>query len=327
MTRPPALARPWQALWLAAACGVAAPVAAQGLTPSAGCTELPFGQELDVGQIRALALTPPEAVLDRIASLGIDVYRVPSAAPRRPANPVLLPLAVADPALLAGAAFESTMQGRAIPRDATCCSVPRDTILIRDTATTFTLLHEVAHLLIRPLGAPPLVDVEQRFALAFHRLTVYQRRLYDDPARLLDPRWRRDIVAAQRETVDLLYDRIRIGQSQEAIVEHVLGRCIDEASPYRDAARAAEGRRYAVAMVDNAIDVFNAVHGSIAFCADAVGGLHGDVEAGRIALPPGTALDAADAAAFSDAAQALQRDLVRTRGDIEALKRFHSEGR
>lgn len=196
-------------------------------------------------------------------------------------------------------------------------------MLIRDRATPYTLLHEVAHLLIQPVGRPPPVDVEQRFALAFHRLTVYQRRLYDDPARLLDPRWRRDILGAQQAVADLLHDRIRIGQSQEAIVEQVLGTCIDDGSPYRDPARRAEGWRYGLAMVDNAVDVFNALHASIEFCDDAVRNLLTDLDAGRLAPPAGSALDAAEAAAFSVASSALRQTLAGTRREIESLKRFY----
>lgn len=300
------------------------PALAQAPEPAPGCTAMPFGQQVDLSLLHALAQTPPEALTARITALGIDLRRVPSATPERPAHPLLLALPEADAGLIARAGFEPGMQGRALPRDAICCGLSRDTVLIRDVASPYTLLHEVAHLLIRPLGLPPRIDVEQAFALAFHRLTVYQRRLYDDPVRLLDPRWRRDILSAQEDAAALLYDRIRIGQSQEAIVEQVLGRCIDASSPYRDAARRAEGWRYGLAMVDNAVDVFNAVHGSIAFCADAVRHLHDDVVAGRLAMPPGGALDAADAVAFAAAADGLRGRLTAAREGIEALKRFYA---
>ncbi len=309
------------------AAALAAPHAlsqAIAIPPAPGCTALPFAQQLDVGLVRTLAHLPPQALLPRIAGLGIELQRVPSATAERPANPLLLALPVAEPGLLPRAGFEASTQGRAIPRAAECCGMARDTVLIRDTASTYTLLHEVAHLLIQPLGMPPRVDVEQRFAAAFHRLSVYQRRLYDEPARLLDPRWRRDILSAQREAAELLHDRIRIGQSQEAIVEQVLGRCIDETSPYRDAARREEGWRYGLAMVDNAVDVFNTLHASIEFCDDTVQHLHGDLAAGRLTLPEGGALDAGEVAAYAEAARSLRQTLAGTREAIEALKRFYA---
>lgn len=315
-----------QAAWLAWAAVFAAPVSAQAQAalPAAGCTAVPFGQQVDLALLHALAHAPPGELPARIAALGIDLRRVPSATPERPAHPLLLALPVAEADLIERAALEPGTQGRAIPQGAACCGLARDTVLIRDDASPYTLLHEVAHLLIRPVGLPPRIDVEQRFALAFHRLEVYQRRLFDDPARLLDPRWRRDILAAHREAADLLYDRVRIGQSQEAIIEHALGRCIDESSPYRDAARRAEGWRYGLAMVDNAVDVFNAIHGSIVFCDDSVRQLHDDVTAGRLAMPPGGALDAADVAAFGLASAALHQSLASARRGIEALKRFYA---
>lgn len=313
-----------RAVWLAGKLALALPALAQAPVPAAGCTAMPFGQQVDLSLLQALAHAPPDELAARIAALGIDLRRVPSATPERPAHPLLLALPVAEADLIARAGFEPGTQGRAIPRGAACCGLARDTVLIRDVASPYTLLHEVAHLLVQPLGLPPRVDVEQRFTLAFHRLSLYQRRLYDDPARLLDPRWRRDILAAQQEAADLLYDRIRIGQSQEAIIEQTLGRCIDAASPYRDEARRAEGWRYGLAMVDNAVDVFNAIHGSIAFCDDAVRQLHDDLASGRLALPPGGALDAGDVAAFARASEALQRALDGARAGLEALKRFYT---
>jgi hypothetical protein len=322
--RPPPGLRGLRVFGLCAGLAILAPAHAQARQAAAGCSVLPFGQQLDVTLVRALAHVPPSDLLARIAALGIDVRRVPSAGPDRPPNPLLAPLPAASAALIAKAGFSDGMQGRAIPRHADCCGLARDTVLIRDVAIPYTLLHEVAHLLIQPVGRPPAVDVEQQFALAYHRLTVYQRRLYDDPTRLLDPHWRRDILGAQQAVAGLLHDRIRIGQSQEAIIEQVLGSCIDETSPYRDAARRAEGWRYGLAMVDNAVDAFNAVHASIEFCDDTVRRLLDDLNSGRLALPVGGALDVTEVAAFSAAASVLRQTLAGTRQDIESLKRFYA---
>lgn len=303
--------------WLAPAIAAGTPLPGPGEAAAAGCPRFPFDYQVDLDRLTELAHVPPPELIAGIERLGISVLRVPGATPGRPPNPLLATLPAAEPALLARAEFQDSYEGRAIVRGDPCCGLARDTVLIRETATAYTLLHEVVHLLLSYAdGAAPRPDVELRFKLAFHRLTLYQRRLYDDPWRLLDARWRRDILAAQQEVAQLLYDRIRIGQGQEAVVEHLLGRCIDERSPYRDDARREQGRRYAVAMIDNAVDVFNALEASVAFCDAAVRDLH--AEAAHDA-----ALGRAEAEAFVAAAQALRQAMAATRTEIEALKRFY----
>ena len=312
---------------LATACALGAVAQEVGAepTPPAPCTPVPFGQQVDVGTIRGLAGEAPDRLLDRIASLGIDVLRVPAVVPGRPPNPLFAGLPLAEPGLLARAEFRDEYDGRAIPRGSPCCSPGRDTILIRETAPTWTLLHEVVHLLIVPSdGFVPRAELEQRFALAHRRLVVYQRRLDDDPSRLLDPRWRHDIVDAQGEVATLLFDRLRIGQSQEAVAERILAACIDEHSPHFDAARRDEGRRYGTAMVDNAIDVFNAVNASVERTAAALDRLRDEIGSGRLTPGAGERLTTGDRQAFVAAQQDVRQALARAREEIEALKRFEA---
>lgn len=288
------------------------------------CTRVPFQQQLPVETLLALVNTAPASLIARIVGLGIDVYRVPSASATKPANPTLAPLPEAPPSLRADAAFQDHYEAQAIPADAPCCLLPRPAVLIRDTATVHTLLHEVVHLLLRPAdGSEPAADLELRFAVAFHRLATYQKRLYDDPWRLLDARWRRDILVAQREVAELLFDRIRIGQSQDAVAEHLLARCIDERSPYFDAARQAQGRTYGERMIDNAIDVFNEVQAAVSFNAETVTQLLADSLAGRLDAAPSGPLRPDDARAFTDASVEIQTILQRTRTALEELKRFY----
>ncbi len=304
--------------------GLAQGAAADPSSPGA-CVPVPFAQQVDVQAVRDLAHETPDRLLARIERFGIDVRRVPAAAPGRPVNPLLAGLPLADPSLLEQAEFRDGYEGRSIPRDAQCCGPGRDTVLIRETASTWTLLHEVVHLLIVPTdGFVPRADLEQRFSLAYRRLQVYQRRLYDDPWRLLDPRWRRDIVDAQRDVAALLFDRLRIGQSQEAIVEQVLAGCIDARSPYFDAARRDEGRRYGTAMIDNAIDVFNTLNASVAHTVETVRHLRDDVAAGVLAQGPDRRLSAADRDAFVAAQREVRDAMARTRDEIETLKRFYA---
>ena len=304
---------------------VAAPLRAADAPKPQPCVAVPFNQQVDVEAITALVHEAPDRLLARIGRLGIDVRRVPAAVPGKPVNPLLAGLPAADARLLQQADFQDTYEGRSVPRGDPCCGPERDTVLIRETASTYTLLHEVLHLMIVPTDGFVLrADLEQRFALAWRRLQLYQKRLYDDPWRLLDPLWRRDIVDAQREVAALLFDRLRIGQSQEAIVEKVLSGCIDEASPYFDAARREQGRGYGTAMIDNAIDVFNTLNASIEFSDATVRHLREDIAAGRLTEGPRRQLSARDQKAFAQAEQALRESLTRTRDEIEALKRFYT---
>lgn len=309
----------------ALALAVTLPLPRAAQAQAQGCVRYPFELELDLDVVTALVRTPPAQLMRAIGERGIDVLRVPSQLPGRTPNPLLIPLPEAPAALLARARFLPEYQGRAIPRGSDCCGLARDTVLIRDDASTYTLLHEVVHLLITPAGGHAFrQDVELRFDLALHRLTIYQRSLYNDAWRLMNPLWRRDILAAQREVAELLYERIRIGQSQEAVIERALGGCIVPGSPYFDAQRRDEGRRYAVAMIDNAVDVFNAVHASLVFCEEAVTDLRAEVAAGRVREDAREHLSAADATAFVAESRAIRSTLEPVREAIEALKRLYA---
>lgn len=313
----------WMLAGLLAPCSLV--VAERARAQDTGCLRVPFAQQIDVDLVNSLARSPPQALLPKIASLGIDVKRVASPGAARPPNPLLGSLTVADERLLQRAEFRDSYEGRAIPAGAACCGLERATVLIRDTASTYTLLHEVVHLLVVPADGVVLrADLESRFAAGLHRLNIYQRRLYDDAWRLLSPLWRRDIVQAQREVATLLFDRLRIGQSQEAIVEKVLAGCVEEHSPYFDATRRAEGRRYGEAMIDNAVDVFNMLHASIEFCDEAVRHMRADLAAGRLDAAPGASLSAQEHEAFAAELREIRQELARVRTEIESLKRFYA---
>lgn len=299
---------------------------AQLTLPTGGCVRLPFGLQLDMDVVRGLVHTPPAQLVAAIRRLGIELFRVASSTAGKPDNPLLATLPAAPSSLLDDAEFQDSYQGRAIPRGSPCCRLARDTVLIRDTAPTYTLLHEVLHLLLVPADGQALrLDVELRFSAALRRLTLYQRRLYDDPWRLLQPAWRADILSAQRDLAGMLYDRIRIGQSQEAAIEQVLRSCIGQGSPYFDEDRRQQGRHYGEDMVDNAVDLFNLVNDSIYFCRETVRHLREELAAGR--LQPGVTdhLTAQEAADFDAASQAMRDRLPRVREAIEALKQFYEE--
>lgn len=297
---------------------------AQADRPQWAFGHFPFGQVMNLDAVYEVTHSPPPQLLATLARWGVDVRRVPGLPPGRQPNPHLAALPVADPELLRRAGFDEGFEGRLVCRGASCCGLARDTILIREHASDYTLIHEFVQSLLRPEcpGEPDDV-LELRFATAYRRLVVYQRRLYDDPFRLLDPRWRRDIHAAQHDVVATLHDRLRLGQSQEAIVEKLLSRYIDERSPCFDARRRAEGLRYGQQMIDSAIDVFNAVHDSSVFVTDTVANLARSLQQGELTLEPGLALGDADVAEARRVAQAVQAQLAPVRAELEGLKRFY----
>jgi hypothetical protein len=292
--------------------------------PQWALRELPFAQTLNMDAVYEVTHSAPQDLLATIARFGVDLRRVHSVAPTRPLNPLLAALPVADPDLIRQAEFKDTYEGRVTCVPSVCGEPERTIILIRDTASNYTVLHEFVQSLLRP-GRPgePDAVIEARFTAAFRRLSLYQRRLYDDPYRLLDPLWRRDILAAQADVAHDLFDRLRLGQSQEAIVEKVLSRYIDERSPYHDPARRAEGLGYAVNMIDNAVDVFNALHDSNVFVEDTVEHLRQAVRDGHVDPAEGARLSDDDVAAVRLAAKAVSQKLAVVRAEIQVLKDFH----
>lgn len=298
---------------------------ASPMAHAADWSVLPFGQKIDMAIVRSVVRTPPGHLLAAIDRQGVRVLRVRTSSPDRPVNPVLAPAPLASDDLLLRAEFRESYEGRVVLRGDALCEVPRDTILIRDTASTYTLLHEFLHTQLRPVEAClDAGDAELRFALDYHRLQTYQRRAYDDPYRLLLPQWREDLLQAQAEVVERLYRRLQIGHSQEAIIEKVLAMTVDERNPHFDAARRAEGLRYAEVMIDNAIDLFNTVDAAIAFVHDTVRHLHADVRAGVVAPAGPQRLDDGDVARVDAAARRLRPPMARVRAEIEMLKRFHA---
>lgn len=318
----------WRAAWHAlalAALLACSPARAQDDLSAPAWIDLPFAQKLDMRVVRTVVHSAPEQLLSAMARFDVELRVVRSVAPVRPPNPLLAGLPAAPAELLRQAEFRDSYEGRVILRDDACCGLDRDTILIRDTASTYSLLHEFVQSLLEPIDGSPVVDdTELRFGVDFRRLLLYQRRLVDDPRRLLDPRWRRDILVAQAAVAERLFRRIQMGQSQEAIVEKLLCCHIDERSPYYDEARRMQGLGYGEAMIDNAIDLFNTVHGSVAFVRETVASLRDELKSGRLQPEPGQGLSDSDARAVDEAGRRIERTLHRVRDEIARLKRFYA---
>lgn len=300
--------------------GSCAPVAAA----AADWLELPFAQKLDMAVVREVSLSPPDRLLAAIERHGVDLWLVQGPATDRQPNPLLSGVPAASAELIRCAEFSEHYEGRVVARDVFDCGLPRDAILIRDTASTYTLLHEFIQSRLRPADpGSPARGLELRFATAFRQLVVYQRHLENDPLRLLDPLWRRDILAAQSAVAALLFRRIQVGHSQEAIVEKLLCCHIDERSPFFDELRRARGLRYGEMMIDNAIDLFNTLNDSIVFVREAVRDLRQQIGTGALQPGAGRRLTDEDVDAVEAGTLGSATALAPVRDELERLKRFY----
>jgi len=307
------------------ACVLLLPVVTRADKPQWAYQIFPFAQTLNLEAVYEIIHSSPEQLIATIRSRGIGVQLVRSEASVLPVNPLLADLPMATPEVVRRGDFRDTYEGMIIFCSLMFCPQGRDTILIRETASSYSLIHEFVQSMLRPLRTGESDEVlEARFRAAFWRLVIYQRRLYEDPYKLLNPLWRRDILAAQTDVAKDLFDRIRIGQSQEAIVEKVLSLYIDERSPFFDAARRAQGLQYGEAMINNAIDMFNELHFSMVFVEDVVRSLRQSVRDGDIELGEGFALTDDDEDSVALSAQAVEVYLSVVRAELQLLKQFYS---
>jgi len=285
----------------------------------------PFAQRLNMEAVYEVTHSPPQRLIETIRRWGVDIQLVHSEAPVLPLNPLLTDLPPATPELVRRADFRDTYDGLVVHGGSQTCGLSRNTILIRDTALSYTLIHEFVQSLLQPLCAgEPDDSVEVRFGAAFRRLVIYQRRLYHDPSKLLNPLWRRDILAAQADVAQDLFDRIRLGQSQEAIVEKVLSIYIDERNPFFDAARRAQGLQFGELMINNAIDIFNALNESVAFVDGMVRNLGRSLRDGDTKPGEGIALTEDDEALVARSVWDVATRLAVVRTELQVLKQFFS---
>jgi hypothetical protein len=300
------------------------PMTAQADPPQWAYRTFPFAQALNVDAVYEVTHSTPENLIETIRRWRVDIRLVRSEAPARPLNPLLAELPQAALELVRQADFRESYEGLVFYGGSTFCAPGRSMILIRDTASSYTLIHEFVQSLLRPVCAGEPDDIlETRFGAAFRRLLIYQRRLSDDPYRLLDPLWRRDILAAQADVAQDLYHRIRLGQSQEAIVEKLLSLYIDERSPFFDAERRAQGLLYGEVMINNAIDIYNALNESVVFVEASVHSLRQMLRAGTIRSGDGVVLTDDDEAFVVGSAREVKVRMAVVRVELQVLKRFY----
>lgn len=313
------------ACWSAIAGVLLLHLVARADKPQWAYRTFPFAQTLNVEAVYEVTHSAPEQLIATIRRWGVDVQLVRSETPAQPVNPLLAGLPPATPELVCRADFRDSYEGMVIFFSSTLYPTDCDKILIRDTALSYTLIHEFVHSLLRPLStAEPDHLLEDRFRAAFRRLVIYQSRLYDDPYKLLDPLWRRDILAAQVDVAKDLFGRIRLGQSQEAIVEKVLSLYIDERNPFFDADRRAQGLQYGEDAINNAIDMFNELNDSVVFVEDAVRKLRQSLRDGNIEPGESVALTDDDEASVARSARDVEAHLAVVRAELQVLKQFYS---
>lgn len=301
------------------------PLVARADKPQWAYQALPFAQALNLEAVYEVTHSTPEQLIATIHNRGVGVQLVRSEAPVLPVNPLLAGLPLAAPELVRRVDFRDTYEGMVIFCGSLFCAQGGDTILIRETASSYSLIHEFVQSMLRSSRMDEHDDLlEVRFRAAFWRFVIYQRRLYEDPFKLLNPLWRRDILAAHADVAKDLFDRIRLGQSQEAIVEKVLSIYIDERSPFFDADRRAQGLRYGEIMINNAIDMFNELHVSVGFVEDAVRNLRQSVRDGDIELDEGFVLTDDDELSFARSAQEVRAHLAVVRAELQLLKQYYS---
>lgn len=306
--------------WSALAGVLLLPLIALADRPQLAYRTFPFAQALNLHAAYEVTHSTPEQLIPTIRRWGVGVQLVRSKVSVVPVNPLLAGLPMAAPELVHQADFRDSYEGMVVHdklRDSA-------TILVRDTAQCYTLIHEFVQSLLRPVH-PGEFDhlLEVRFGTAFRRLVFYQHRLYDDPLKLLSPLWRRDILAAQAAVAKDLFGRIRLGQSQEAIVEKLLSRYIDEHSPFFDPARRAQGLQYGEAMINNAIDLLNVLSDSVVFVEGAVRTLRQALRDGEIEPGEGVALTDDDVAFVARSVRDVLAHLAVVGAELQVLQQFY----
>lgn len=218
--------------------------------------QFPFQMELDMERVYELTHVQPNKLVALIKSWGIEIYVVGGDKPAIQKQSYLTNLPPASEAQKLSAQWQPSYVGRALSSKLNLgFNVP--TILIREEAHPQVLMHETLHLLLKYSAQAPRDGIDDIYNRYSRRLDFFQRKLIDNPVNLLNPLWRRDILNAKTELMSLLYERVQFGQAQEAIIELVLAKYIDQKSPYYDAKRLKEGIKYAEQSINNAISVYN----------------------------------------------------------------------
>lgn len=283
----------------------------------------PFDQAIQAEKVYEVTQVSPSELVKYIESQGVQVL-IFRDVNTQSTNPAFSKTATASEQLIADAKMPPNTMGRLLPQRN---GFSQNTILIRADADTYTLIHEYLHALLFFEGQKPISQLDEKFAAVERKQIFYQRKLFENPAALLNPLWRKDILEAQEQVIELIYQRIQIGQSQEAIIEKLLNRYIDSKNPHYSEVRQKKGLQYAEAMINNAITVFNNLHFSVNWNKNTVAELSQglktkDVE---IAQPDRESLTEEEASQFQMNSAAHLQKLQKTMDEILKLKKFFLE--
>lgn len=247
-------------------------------------SHFPFQLRMNMETVYQVTHAHPSQLVATIQKQGVQILLVKDTTTSKTINSRLLGLKYASDELLKKAEFMPDYSGRMIPSTSPCCNLKQDLILIKDTAENYTLIHEYLHSLLKFNGHEPIGSIETDFRAVERKQLFYQRKLFEYAENLLNPVWRKDIITVQGEVVDLLSDRFRIGQVQEAIIEKILSRYIDKNNLNYDAKRQDEGLKYAEAMINNMITVYNNLDHSIKWNKDTTSNMREALAKGEIEL-------------------------------------------
>ncbi|MFP5519763.1 MAG: hypothetical protein ACLGGX_07660 [Bdellovibrionia bacterium] len=285
-----------------------------------------FDLEMDMNLLYEVTHTKPEQLIDIMKRSGRDILLIKDSDDKKAKNPLYKNLNYASDDLLKKAEIQPSYSGRLIPTTNPCCDLTKDTVLIKDTAPTYTLIHEYMHSLLEFKGTKPQADIEKTYSRVERKQLFYQRKLLENPVALLTPLWRKDMLSTQQEIIDMMYQRIRLGQAQEAIIEKLLSRYIDKNSPYFDEARSKEGLKYAEAMINNAITVYNNLHFSITWNMNTVIDLRSGLDSKELVpVEKSESLTKDEADEFIAASKKQLEQLKRTENEIIKMKSFFTK--
>ncbi len=280
--------------------------------------KLPFNHSIDIKKVRALTRSKPEKLLSVIEAMGIDVQLYKSG---KELNPMYSGLKYADQALIQVGEFEKSYEGRFLSKSNPEYQLKKDVIILKDNALPYTLIHEVMHSM---LSSHPTIDFD--FLVKFKTFQFRQRKTYNENFyNLLIPQWREDILSAQEAVIPLVYGSIQNIQSQEAIIEKILAKEISKSSPYYQELRRLKGLRFGEMRINNAIDVFNEVHGAIQSGKDAIIHLREGLDKKELTQDGPYNLNHIDTNVYVRRSDAMLSELLKVKDEILKLKKFYAE--
>jgi hypothetical protein len=217
---------------------------------------LPLGRNVKLEALDRAIQVPPEKLIAFIESQGLKVYLYPS---RRPRNPQFQTGKMVSATLGAEGSlkdlFEDSGTGATItdagiffPREDVDLGKYGTAIVIAESATAHTLLHEFTHYLFYKTEFPRDLEVKyglvDRAVIAQRTLTLqYSYSFLDLPA---SNRYKRDSLVDNLTTaLKIEGERVQWFVSEEVIIEAILANKIVSTSNYYDQARLEKGLRYA----------------------------------------------------------------------------------